>query len=278
MRKRGPMSQECKDKIAARARERWSTKSKECREAAALRMIRDKPGVLTEEHKAKVSASLRKRWSEATPEERAAHGDKLRGVHLSEQHRKAIGDAQRGRIASSAAVEMNRASHVGITQSEEAREKKRVAANAFYAKLTPEERRSMFGRDLPQRRAAAARALTSKPSALHLKVKAGMDLLGIATTTHVPVGWYILDEGCRDLKFAVEINGCYWHFCPVCNKNPGKQSGSDNAKRAYLKKHGWTLLEVWEHEWVADPLECLTRIKDAWLAAGGTCRPSTCSS
>lgn len=54
-------------------------------------------------------------------------------------------------------------------------------------------------------------------------------------------------------RIAVEIMGCYWHHCARCRDWPeipshAKAIRNDRRKRLLCARHGWTLLEVWEHE------------------------------
>ncbi|WP_321508168.1 very short patch repair endonuclease [uncultured Methanoregula sp.] len=60
-------------------------------------------------------------------------------------------------------------------------------------------------------------------------------------------------------KIVIFIDGCFWHKCPVCFKEPETrtefwmkkiQSNIDRDKKinAQLEKDGWTVIRVWEHE------------------------------
>jgi len=60
-------------------------------------------------------------------------------------------------------------------------------------------------------------------------------------------------------RIAIFIDGCFWHKCPRCfikpetNKRFWKQKIDSNIKRdrlvnARLKKEGWIVLRIWEHE------------------------------
>lgn len=111
---------------------------------------------------------------------------------------------------------------------------------------------------------ALVHANRDKPSGLHLAVKAGLEAAGLALTTHAAVGYYSLDEADLIRKVAVEIQGCYWHSCPVCGcRGPKTTLARDKSRRTYLKNHGWTLVEVWEHEWKTDPQACVGRVASA---------------
>jgi DNA mismatch endonuclease (patch repair protein) len=63
----------------------------------------------------------------------------------------------------------------------------------------------------------------------------------------------------RRAKVAVEIRGCFWHFCPrhgmlpdsnyVWWKNKLKRNRQRDAEtEEHLKAAGWILVVVWEHE------------------------------
>ena len=60
-------------------------------------------------------------------------------------------------------------------------------------------------------------------------------------------------------KIVIFIDGCFWHKCPKCFKNPATNKKfwlkkiDSNVKRdgfvsARLKKEGWKVLRIWEHE------------------------------
>ena len=60
-------------------------------------------------------------------------------------------------------------------------------------------------------------------------------------------------------KVAVFIDGCFWHACPKHCRMPSsnvkywKQKISGNKKRdkknnRLLKKEGWKVVRIWEHE------------------------------
>jgi len=107
-----------------------------------------------------------------------------------------------------------------------------------------------------------------KPSKLHSEIKAAMIEAGLtAFKTHVVVGHYCLDEVDEEAKIVVEINGCFWHACPEHTvgkklpKNVLRRVADDRRRRTYLERRGWTLIEVWEHDWRKNPESTLTQIK-----------------
>lgn len=63
----------------------------------------------------------------------------------------------------------------------------------------------------------------------------------------------------KDSKVAIFLHGCFWHRCPNHYKEPKskKKFWRDKIKRNVardkrdvktLKKHGWKVIVVWEHE------------------------------
>lgn len=65
------------------------------------------------------------------------------------------------------------------------------------------------------------------------------------------------DEVDREHGVVIEVNGCWWHACPVCYpENPQVVYATvqralqrhKEKKRFILETLGWNLLEVWEHE------------------------------
>jgi DNA mismatch endonuclease (patch repair protein) len=73
-------------------------------------------------------------------------------------------------------------------------------------------------------------------------------------------------------KFAVFIDGCFWHKCPICYKKPKTNVEfwcnkiENNKKRdekvnATLKKAGVKILRLWEHTIKKNPDLCLNKIR-----------------
>lgn len=69
-----------------------------------------------------------------------------------------------------------------------------------------------------------------------------------------PLQRYVLDFVDVDNKVAINVNGDYWHANPVLYSHDklGKLQKhnvrTDKNKRAFLEKHGWTVLDIWESE------------------------------
>ncbi|MGH7944861.1 MAG: very short patch repair endonuclease [Opitutaceae bacterium] len=61
------------------------------------------------------------------------------------------------------------------------------------------------------------------------------------------------------LRLAVFVDGCFWHGCPVHYKRPktrqkywdakvAKNRARDRAIVLLIKRNGWRVVRVWEHE------------------------------
>jgi DNA mismatch endonuclease, patch repair protein len=61
------------------------------------------------------------------------------------------------------------------------------------------------------------------------------------------------------LKFAVFVDGCFWHRCPKHGTEPknnrsfweqklSRNQARDVKVNRTLRKMGWTILRIWEHE------------------------------
>lgn len=110
----------------------------------------------------------------------------------------------------------------------------------------------------------ARKHIKKKRSKLHLGFKQEMVKEGLDKfKTEYEVGHYHIDEARPDLKLSVEVDGCYWHSCPICELEGPKETLSyDNRKESYLSNRGWTILRFWGHEIKADSKQCILQIKE----------------
>lgn len=70
---------------------------------------------------------------------------------------------------------------------------------------------------------------------------------------------FVFDEK----RVAIFVDGCFWHGCPKCYRRPhssqdywdAKVQGNisrDRRNRSRLRRAGWRILRVWEHELAAN--------------------------
>lgn len=73
-------------------------------------------------------------------------------------------------------------------------------------------------------------------------------------------------------RMAIFIDGCFWHKCPKCYKEPQsnraywipkieRNAVRDKENEAYLKNAGWKIIRIWEHEVKKNTDKCIRRIE-----------------
>lgn len=98
---------------------------------------------------------------------------------------------------------------------------------------------------------------------------------------HGVTGWHRQQNvfGRPDFLFrrnplALFVDGCFWHGCPRCRPRPGTNRKFWNAKIARnrardrqvsreLRRLGWQVLRIWEHDLVKRGAACIRRIQSA---------------
>lgn len=78
----------------------------------------------------------------------------------------------------------------------------------------------------------------------------------------------------RPARLALFVDGCFWHGCARHCRVPKTRRdfwlGKINRNRARdllvsktLRKAGWRVLRIWEHELSKNPARCVTRVREA---------------
>lgn len=73
-------------------------------------------------------------------------------------------------------------------------------------------------------------------------------------------------------KLVVFVDGCFWHGCPKCYRRPNSRRaywdakvastmGRDRSHRAKLRRRGWCVIRIWEHELAKNPQGCIVKIQ-----------------
>jgi very-short-patch-repair endonuclease len=89
-------------------------------------------------------------------------------------------------------------------------------------------------------------------------------LLGVKFSRQVPIGSYIVDFCCRELKLIVELDGGQ-HAVHV---------DYDAGRTAFLRALGYRVLRFWDNEALSNTNGVLQRIAEALSSAGPSPRPS----
>lgn len=77
----------------------------------------------------------------------------------------------------------------------------------------------------------------------------------------------------RQAKVAVFIHGCFWHGCPRHFKSPKtnkrfwetkieRNIQRDKETRNILRKRGWRVIEIWEHQSSESGARSIVRVVD----------------
>lgn len=101
--------------------------------------------------------------------------------------------------------------------------------------------------------------IRGKDSQPEKTVRGILNEMGLAFETYLRVGKVRVDIAVPDGRVAIMVDGCFWHGCPRCYREPKSNVDfwraklEDNRERdrkqdAVLKEEGWEVLRVWEHE------------------------------
>jgi adenine-specific DNA-methyltransferase len=88
-------------------------------------------------------------------------------------------------------------------------------------------------------------------------------LLGAKFARQVPIGPYVVDFCCRELRVIVELDG----------GQHAVQAGSDTSRTVFLESLGYSVLRFWNNEALGNTAGVLQRIAEA-LAGRPSPRPS----
>jgi DNA mismatch endonuclease (patch repair protein) len=96
---------------------------------------------------------------------------------------------------------------------------------------------------------------------------------------------------CPDFVFvrrrtAVFVDGCFWHGCPEHSKQPmnnkafwakklAANKSRDRLVSRSLRKSGWRVVRLWEHDLVRRAGECIRRVRRTLKVNGVRRRPTT---
>jgi DNA mismatch endonuclease (patch repair protein) len=75
----------------------------------------------------------------------------------------------------------------------------------------------------------------------------------------------------------VFVDGCFWHGCARCQKQPSRNSAywtakiarnqeRDRAQVLELEANGWTVIRLWGHEIEQNVGDCVARVASAIAA------------
>jgi DNA mismatch endonuclease (patch repair protein) len=90
---------------------------------------------------------------------------------------------------------------------------------------------------------------------------------------------------CR-LRIAVFVDGDFWHgwrfqtwrlkLTPAWEHKIATNMRRDRRIHRALRRCGWTVIRIWEHQLFANPSRCVKRIIEAYRAAKSRAKPGDC--
>jgi DNA mismatch endonuclease (patch repair protein) len=86
----------------------------------------------------------------------------------------------------------------------------------------------------------------------------------------------------RQNRLAIFVDGCFWHGCPRCYRRPKsnrkfwdrkivRNRMRDREVSRTLRKVGWHVIRIWEHDLARREEACVRKIQAA-LDSPGRCR------
>ena len=186
---------------------------------------------LSPEHYAKICAAV------STPEARARNSRSKIGSHHSEETRakmRLVHGTPEARIRA-------RELRTGKVLSEETRAKLRVTGLGRHH--TPETRAKL--------RSIRAQQITPfKDTKPEVAVQILLQDFGIEFEkhSHIPGLRHQWDIKIEAQRVLIEVDGCYWHGCPVCKKPRARTNRNDIPCTTFATAAGWTVIRIWECE------------------------------
>jgi DNA mismatch endonuclease, patch repair protein len=219
--------------------------------------------IRTAKHRAKMSAILTVVMGR--PEVRAKIAASSRGKRLSAESREKVGAANRGKCVSVETRAKQSAAQTKRFTSTKMSAKTRAKLSIAHKgkRLSVEHRVKIAiahrGKHLSAEHRAkikAARALRIIPlqdTKPELAVQEWLVIRKIEFVKHktIPGLCHQWDIQIKSKKVLIEVDGCYWHACPI--HHPASAKGLLARQRAaevdaYAVLMGWRVIRIWEHE------------------------------
>jgi very-short-patch-repair endonuclease len=111
----------------------------------------------------------------------------------------------------------------------------------------------------------SAKGRTTKPAAVSALELSIAPFLPAGFLPQVKIGHYRVDYAHPKRKIVIEVNGCFWHGCPIHSPTPTHQrqvgvQEEDLRKELFLRRRGWLVLTLWEHDIKADAVAAISAL------------------
>ena len=102
-------------------------------------------------------------------------------------------------------------------------------------------------------------SIKGKDTVPEMALRKALSVRGYRYRVNYRIGRRTIDIAFPRKKVAVYIDGCFWHGCPKCYKKPKSNTAywskkieanksRDIESNKNLRKLGWRVTRVWEHE------------------------------
>jgi DNA mismatch endonuclease (patch repair protein) len=126
----------------------------------------------------------------------------------------------------------------------------------------------------PLTRSEIMRRVKGKDSAAERSVRAALHRAGLRFRLHRRIEGIAVDIVLPAARVAVLVDGCFWHGCPKHATSPKTNRGywlpklaenkmRDRRQSRVLRRAGWRLFRVWEHDCLPPSAETLRAISRA---------------
>lgn len=192
----------------------------------------------------------RKFPSHLSEEARNKISERLKGHKLSELTRKKIGDAIRGHKHTKKHRERISRLLRGIFISDEHRRKISEALKKYYI---PEERRERLRTvraNMPDRDTKPEITVQKYLYDIGVKYENHKNIADLLIGT--PYSNHQFDIVIEPLHMIIEVQGCYWHSCPIHFPRPTpkllQKRIKDGVIQNFVEGAGWKMIWIWEHD------------------------------
>ena len=133
----------------------------------------------------------------------------------------------------------------------------------------------------PLTRSEIMSRVKSKNSQAERSLRSALHVEGLRFRLHRRVEGVTVDILFPGPKVAVLVDGCFWHGCPKHATYPKSNQDywlpklAENKKRdadqsARLRKAGWRVIRVWEHDCLPPASRVVARIVETCRTRGGS--------
>ncbi len=134
----------------------------------------------------------------------------------------------------------------------------------------------------PLTRSEIMTRVKSKDSRAERALRSALHCAGLRFRLHRRIEGVTVDVVFPNARVAVLVDGCFWHGCPrhaTCPKSNrsywlpklAENKARDKRQSARLRRNGWKVFRVWEHDCLPPNRRVISRIVEA--CRNGTHRP-----